>query len=129
MSKTVIHTDKAPAAIGAYSQAVRAGELLFISGQIPLDPATGELVEGGAEAQIERAFQNLSAVCEAGGGGLDNIVKLNVYLTDLSDFAAVNEAMGRMFSRPFPARAAVGIAALPKGARVELEAVMQCPNT
>ena len=129
MSKTVIHTDKAPAAIGAYSQAVRAGELLFISGQIPLDPATGELVTGGAEAQIERAFQNLSAVCEAGGGGLDNIVKLNVYLTDLSDFAAVNEAMSRMFSRPFPARAAVGIAALPKGARVELEAVMQCPNT
>lgn len=129
MSKTVIHTDKAPAAIGAYSQAVRAGELLFISGQIPLDPATGELVTGGAEAQIERAFQNLSAVCEAGGGGLDNIVKLNVYLTDLSDFAAVNEAMSRMFSRPFPARAAVGIAALPKGARVEFEAVMQCPNT
>ena len=129
MSKTVIHTDKAPAAIGAYSQAVRAGELLFISGQIPLDPATGELVAGGAEAQIERAFQNLSAVCEAGGGGLDNIVKLNVYLTDLSDFAAVNEAMSRMFSRPFPARAAVGIAALPKGARVEFEAVMQCPNT
>ncbi len=129
MGKTVIHTDKAPAAIGAYSQAVRAGELLFISGQIPLDPATGELVTGGAEAQIERAFQNLSAVCEAGGGGLDNIVKLNVYLTDLSDFAAVNEAMSRMFSRPFPARAAVGIAALPKGARVEFEAVMQCPNT
>ena len=129
MGKTVIHTDNAPAAIGAYSQAVRAGELLFISGQIPLDPATGELVTGGAEAQIERAFQNLSAVCEAGGGGLDNIVKLNVYLTDLSDFAAVNEAMSRMFSRPFPARAAVGIAALPKGARVEFEAVMQCPNT
>lgn len=123
--KTVFHTTDAPQAIGAYSQAARAGDLVFISGQIPLDPASGELINGGAEAQIDRAFRNLQAVCKAAGGELDDIVKLTVYLTDLGDFAMVNQAMEKMFTRPFPARAALGVAALPKNARVEVEAVLR----
>lgn len=123
--KTIIHTDAAPAAIGAYSQATRVDNLVFISGQIPLNPQTGEMVGDDAAAQIERVLQNLSAVCKAGGGELDNIVKLTVYLTDLADFPLVNAAMEKYFLRPFPARAAIGVAALPKNARVEMDAIMQ----
>ena len=123
--KTIIHTDAAPAAIGAYSQATRVDNIVFISGQIPLDPQTGEMVGDDAAAQIERVLQNLSAVCKAGGGELDNIVKLTVYLTDLADFPLVNAAMEKYFLRPFPARAAIGVAALPKNARVEMDAIMQ----
>ena len=106
MAKTIIHTDRAPAAIGAYSQAVRAGDTVYLSGQIPLDPATMQLVDG-IEAQIHQVFKNLSAVCEAAGGSLNDLVKLNVYLTDLSHFARVNEIMSQYVSEPFPARAAV----------------------
>ena len=124
MSKTIIRTDQAPAAIGTYSQAVRHGNLVFLSGQIPLDPGTMEVVEGGIEAQVRRVFENLAAVCAAAGGGLENIVKLNVFLTDMGDFPVVNEVMGEYFDQPYPARAAVGVAALPRGVDVEMEAVM-----
>ena len=123
MAKTIIHTDRAPAAIGAYSQAVRAGDTVYLSGQIPLDPATMQLVDG-IEAQIHQVFKNLSAVCEAAGGSLNDLVKLNVYLTDLSHFAKVNEIMSQYVSEPFPARAAVGVKELPRGALVEADAVM-----
>ncbi len=123
MAKTIIHTDRAPAAIGAYSQAVRAGDTVYLSGQIPLDPATMQLVDG-VEAQIHQVFKNLSAVCEAAGGSLNDLVKLNVYLTDLSQFARVNEIMSQYVSEPFPARAAVGVASLPRGALVEAEGVL-----
>ncbi|ASJ24861.1 RidA family protein [Laribacter hongkongensis] len=123
MAKTIIHTDRAPAAIGAYSQAVRAGDTVYLSGQIPLDPATMQLVDG-IEAQIHQVFKNLSAVCEAAGGSLNDLVKLNVYLTDLSHFARVNEIMSQYVSEPFPARAAVGVASLPRGALVEAEGVL-----
>lgn len=124
MSKTIIKTNKAPAAIGPYSQAVRHGDLVFLSGQIPLDPETMEIVSGGIENQVHRVFKNLQAVCEAAGGSLAEIVKLNVYLTDLGDFAKVNEVMKGYFSEPYPARAAVGVVALPLGAEVEMEAVL-----
>ncbi|MCG9059406.1 RidA family protein [Laribacter hongkongensis] len=123
MAKTIIHTDRAPAAIGAYSQAVRAGDTVYLSGQIPLEPATMQLVDG-IEAQIHQVFKNLSAVCEAAGGSLNDLVKLNVYLTDLSHFARVNEIMSQYVSEPFPARAAVGVASLPRGALVEAEGVL-----
>lgn len=122
--KQIINTENAPAAIGPYSQAVRVGDLLFVSGQIPLDPKTGELVTGDFKAQAEQVFANLEAICKAAGGDLNNIVKLNVFLTDLSQFAAFNEVMIAKFTAPFPARAAVGISALPKGAQVEAEAVV-----
>ena len=124
MSKTIIHTDKAPAAIGAYSQAVKAGNTVYLSGQIPLDPATMTVVEGGFAAEAHQVFKNLQAVCEAAGGSLDQIVKLNAYLTDLSNFAVFNEVMGQYMSQPFPARAAIGVASLPKGVQVEADAVM-----
>lgn len=120
-----VHTDAAPAAIGPYSQAVRAGDLVFLSGQIPLDPATMEIVDGGIEAQIERVFDNLTAVAEAAGGGLDRIVKFNVFLVDLAHFGKVNAAMEARLSPPYAARAAVQVSALPKGAQVEVEAVMR----
>jgi reactive intermediate/imine deaminase len=123
MSK-VIQTSKAPQAIGTYSQAVRAGDLVFCSGQIPLDPATGVLVTGDIEAEIRRVFDNLAAVAEAAGGTLANTVKLNVFLTDLGHFAKVNEIMATYFTAPYPARAAVGVASLPRGARVEMECVL-----
>lgn len=126
--KDIVQTDSAPAAIGAYSQAVRSGGFLFVSGQIPLDPASGELVAGNGEAPIRRAFANLAAVCRAGGASLDDIVKLSVYLTDLSDFALVNEVMGELFAKPYPARAAIGVNALPKGATVEVEAIARLPE-
>ena len=119
-----IHTEAAPAAIGTYSQAVRAGETVYLSGQIPLDPATMELAEGDIDAQIRQVFDNLAAVAEAAGGGLGDIVKLTVYLTDLGDFPRVNEIMAQYFREPFPARAAIGVAALPKAAAVEMDAIL-----
>jgi len=123
MSRTVINTDKAPAAIGTYSQAIKAGNTVYMSGQIPLDPKTMELVEG-FEAQTVQVFENLKAVAEAAGGSFKDIVKLNIYLTDLANFATVNEVMSRYFEAPYPARAAIGISALPKGAQVEMDAVI-----
>ena len=123
MSK-IIQTDKAPKAIGTYSQAVRAGDLVFLSGQIPLDPATGTLVSGDIEAEIRRVFDNLAAVAEAAGGSLAHVVKLNVFLTDLGHFAKVNEIMATYFTGTYPARAAVGVASLPRGARVEMECIL-----
>ncbi len=125
MRREVIHTDKAPAAIGTYSQAIKVGTTVYLSGQIPLVPETMELVEGGMAEQISRVFDNLSAVAQAAGGGLSDIVKLNIYLTDLAHFPLVNEVMARYFAEPYPARAAVGVAALPKGAVVEMDAVME----
>lgn len=124
MSKTIISTDKAPQAIGTYSQAVKVDNTVYISGQIPLVPETMEVVGGGIEAEITQVFENLKAVAEAAGGSLSDIVKVNIYLTDLSNFPTVNEIMATYFAEPYPARAAVGIAALPKGVGVEMEAVM-----
>jgi reactive intermediate/imine deaminase len=124
MDKEIIATDDAPAAIGTYSQAVRVDNTVYLSGQIPLDPATMEVVEGGIEAEIRRVFDNLTAVCKAAGGSLGDIVKLNIYLTDLSNFPQVNEIMATYFDQPYPARAAIGVAALPKGVGVEMDAVM-----
>ena len=124
MSKKIIKTEKAPAAVGPYSQAVRHGDLVFLSGQIPLDPETMEMVSGGIENQVDRVFKNLQAVCEAAGGSLADIIKLNVFLTDLGNFATVNGIMKDYFSEPYPARAAVGVVALPLGAEVEMEAVL-----
>ena len=123
MSNIIISTDSAPAAIGTYSQAVRAGNTVYLSGQIGLDPASGELV-AGVEAQINRVFTNLRAVAEAAGGSLADVVKLNVYLTDLAHFGSVNEIMADYFAQPYPARAAVGVAALPRGALIEADAVL-----
>ncbi|MBD3651855.1 MAG: RidA family protein [Alcanivorax sp.] len=123
-NRSVIKTDRAPAAIGPYSQAIKAGSTVYLSGQIPLDPATMELVGGGMDAQVRRVFDNLSAVCDAAGGALHDIVKLNIFLTDLSYFNLVNEIMKEYFQEPYPARAAIGVAALPKGAEVEMDAVM-----
>jgi reactive intermediate/imine deaminase len=122
--KEVISTPRAPAAIGTYSQAVKVGSTVWCSGQIPLDPATMEMVSGDIQAEIARVFDNLKAVAEAAGGTLDNAVKVNVYLTDLAHFAKVNEAMSSYFRMPYPARAAVQVAALPRGARVEVECVL-----
>lgn len=123
-NKSTIQTELAPEAIGTYSQAVKVGETVYLSGQIPLNPATMTLVEGGIEVQIKRVFDNLSAVCQAAGGGLNDIVKLNVYLTDLSHFAKVNEIMATYFNKPYPARAAVGVAQLPKDSAVEMDGIM-----
>ena len=123
MTRSTISTLDAPAAIGTYSQAVRAGETLYLSGQIGLDPATGQLVDG-IENQIHRVFGNLKAVAKAGGGSLDDAVKLTIYLTDLSHFARVNEIMARYFEKPYPARAAVGVTALPRGALVEADPIL-----
>lgn len=124
MAKKIIQTDNAPAAIGIYSQAVRAGNLLFISGQIPLIPETMEMVSDEFEAQAIQCFTNLKAVCEAAGSSLDKSVKVNISMTDLSNFATVNSVMERFFNQPYPARAAVGVAQLPKGALIEIEAVI-----
>ena len=118
-----ISTPDAPAAIGTYSQAVRAGDTVYLSGQIPLDPKTMQLVEG-FENQVKRVFENLRAVCRAGGGDFDRVVRVTVYLTDLANFARVNEVMATYFHEPYPARAAIGVAALPRGALVEIDAVM-----
>lgn len=124
MSKQAISTPAAPQAIGTYSQAVKAGNTVYLSGQIPLDPASGEMVQGDMRAQVTRVFENLSAVAKAAGGSLNDVVKLNVFLTDLAHFALVNEIMAQYFAQPYPARAAVGVAALPRGAAVEMDAVM-----
>ncbi len=124
MSKQIIHTDRAPAAIGPYSQAVRAGNTVYFSGQIPLDPATGNLVDGDIAVQARRAFDNLKAVAEAAGGSLDRIVRLGLYLTDLSQFGAVNAVMQEYFAAPYPARSTIEVSGLPKGAAFEVDAVM-----
>jgi len=124
MTRQIITTDKAPKAIGTYSQAVRAGDTVYVSGQIPLDPATGELVGGDMEAQIRRVFENLQAIVEAAGATFANVVKLNVYLVDLKHFALVNQTMAQYFREPFPARAAIGVASLPRGAQIEMECVL-----
>jgi len=123
MPKQPIHTDTAPAAIGPYSQAIRSGDTVYLSGQIPLDPDSGDVVDGDFDVRVRRVLANLDAVCRAAGGGLDSIVKLNVYLTDLERFAEVNEIMAERFAEPFPARAAVQVAALPKGVDVEMDGV------
>ncbi len=124
MAKTIIQTDNAPQAIGTYSQAVKVDNTVYISGQIPLDPASMEVVRGGTEAQITRVFDNLKAVAGASGGSLKDIVKLNIFLTDLGCFASVNEIMARYFTEPYPARAAIQVSALPKGVEVEMDAVL-----
>ena len=124
MTRKTIQTDLAPQAIGTYSQAVRCGDTVYLSGQIPLVPQTMELEEGGMEAQIRRVFDNLAAVAAAAGGGLADIVKLNIYLVDLGQFALVNQVMAGYFQEPYPARAAIGVAALPRGAQVEMDAVI-----
>ena len=124
MVKEPIHTARAPAAIGPYSQAVRAGDTIYLSGQIPLDPATMELVKGDIRAQITRVFDNLAAVAEASGGSLANAVRLTVYLTDLAHFPLVNEVMAEYCKQPYPARAAVGVAQLPRGAAVEVDGIL-----
>ncbi|GLR64089.1 RidA family protein [Marinospirillum insulare] len=123
-NRSVINTDQAPQAIGTYSQAVKAGNTVYLSGQIPLVPATMEIVEGGFEAQAVQVFENLQAVAQAAGGSMDDVVKVNLYLVDLANFAVVNDVMARYFSQPYPARAAVQVAALPKGVAFEAEAVM-----
>ena len=123
-NKSIIQTDKAPQAIGTYSQAVKVGQTVYLSGQIPLVPGTMELVQGDISARIRQVFDNLRAVCQAAGGDLDDIVKLNIFLTDLSNFSTVNEIMATYFKEPYPARAAVGVASLPKGTDVEMDAVM-----
>jgi reactive intermediate/imine deaminase len=125
MAREIIKTDKAPQAIGTYSQAVKTGNTVYLSGQIPLVPETMELVEGDMRAQITRVFDNLAAVAEAADGSLQEVAKLNVFLTDLSHFPLVNEVMAQYFEEPYPARAAIGVAALPKGADVEMDAVME----
>ncbi|MFN0161534.1 MAG: RidA family protein [Burkholderiales bacterium] len=127
MSKTAVSTSHAPAAIGPYSQAIKAGSTCYLSGQIALDPATGQLVAGGIDAEIDRMFKNLQGVAEACGGSLAHAVKVTVYLTDLANFAKVNEAMKAYFAEPYPARAAVGVASLPRGALVEADAVLVLP--
>jgi len=124
MPRQIIHTDHAPAAIGPYSQAVKSGQMVFLSGQIPLHPATGEVVNGGIEAQARRAFDNLEAVVEAAGGTLDNVVRLGLYLTDLGQFAAVNAVMAEYFAEPYPARSTIEVAGLPKGVAFEVDAIL-----
>ncbi len=124
MAREIIHTDQAPAAIGTYSQAVKVGATVYLSGQIPLDPATMQLVDGDMAAQIHRVFLNLAAVAQAAGGSLADTVKLNVFLIDLGHFALVNQIMAEYFPQPYPARAAIGVAALPRGAQVEMDAIL-----
>ena len=124
MIKTTIQTDDAPSAIGTYSQAVRHGDLVFLSGQIPLDPGTMEMVEGDFEARARQVFDNLKAVVDAAGGTMNQLLKVNVFLTDLANFATVNTVMAEYFDQPYPARAAVGVASLPKGTDIEAEAVL-----
>jgi reactive intermediate/imine deaminase len=124
MTRQPIETSNAPAAVGPYSQAVRHGNLVFLSGQVALDPVSGSLVKGGIDKQTRQVFRNLQAVCEAAGGTLDGVLKLNIYLTDLGNFATVNEIMATTFTEPYPARATIGVAALPLGAEVEVEAVL-----
>lgn len=128
MAKNYIQTDRAPQAIGTYSQAVKVDNTVYLSGQIPLDPKTMELVGGGVDAAVRQVFDNLSAVAEAAGGSLSDIVKLNIFLTDLGNFPLVNEVMAGYFDKPYPARAAIGVASLPKGAEVEMDAILVLPD-
>lgn len=124
MTRQIVQTDQAPKAIGTYSQAVRVGDTVYLSGQIALDPRTGQLVQETFEAEVRRVLENLKAVATAAGGSLDQVVKLSVFLTDMSHFPKVNEAMQHYFHEPYPARAAIGVAALPRGARVEMECIL-----
>ena len=128
MSKSIIQTDKAPAAIGTYSQAAKAGTTVYLSGQIPLVPETMEMVSEEFEAQAMQVFENITAVCTAAGGTMNDLVKVNIFLTDLSHFAKVNEIMSQYFNKPYPARAAVQVSALPKGAQIEIDGVMELPE-
>ncbi|GAB5381427.1 MAG: RidA family protein [Aliiglaciecola sp.] len=128
MSKSVIHTDRAPQAIGTYSQAVKSGTTVYLSGQIPLVPETMEMVSEDFTEQAVQVFKNVTAVCEAAGGGTNDLVKVNIFLTDLSNFATVNEIMSDYFKQPYPARAAIGVKALPKGAQIEIDGVMELPE-
>ena len=129
MSKVIISTDRAPAAIGTYSQAVKVGTTVYLSGQIPLVPASMEMISEDFRQQAEQVFKNLSAVCEAAGGELQDMVKVNIFLTDLGQFAVVNEVMASYFRTPYPARAAIEVSALPKGAQIEIDGVMELPST
>jgi reactive intermediate/imine deaminase len=124
MSRQSIHTDRAPQAIGTYSQAVRAGDTVYLSGQVPFDPATMQLVTGDIETQARRVFENLKAVAEAAGGSLGHAVKLTIFLTDLANFAKVNEVMATYFAKPYPARSTIGVASLPRSAQIEIECVL-----
>ena len=124
MSKQIISTTEAPAAIGTYSQATRVGNTIWVSGQIPMDPKTKELVKGDMEAQVRRVFENIKAIVAASGAGLDDVVKVSVFLIDLSHFALVNKVMAEYFREPYPARAAIGVASLPRGAQVEVECIV-----
>lgn len=129
MSKVIISTDKAPAAIGTYSQAVKIGTTVYLSGQIPLVPETMELVSEDFTQQAEQVFKNLTAVCEAAGADLQDMVKVQIYLTDLAEFAIVNEVMAKHFKKPYPARAAIGVKQLPKGAQIEIDGILELPST
>jgi len=124
MSRKLLHTDEAPGAIGTYSQAIACGKTVYLSGQIPMDPKTGALVPGGIEEQVHQVFRNLAAVAKAAGGSLAHASKVTIYMTDLAQFAKVNEVMAQYFSKPYPARATVGVAALPRGAAVEADAIL-----
>lgn len=124
MSRSIIHTEQAPAAIGPYSQAVRVGDTVYLSGQIPLLPSTGAMLEGGIDAQARQVFENMQAVCAAAGGSLADIARLGIFLTDLGDFAVVNAVMAEYFSAPYPARSTVQVSALPRGAQVEVDAIL-----
>ena len=124
MPRSAIHTDQAPAAIGTYSQAVRAGNTIYVSGQVALDPATGTMISGDIDAEIRRVFENLKAIIQASGASFADVVKVSVFLTDLAHFARLNEIMAGYFEKPYPARAAIGVASLPKGARVEVECIL-----
>ncbi|GAB2693807.1 RidA family protein [Aliiglaciecola sp. 3_MG-2023] len=128
MSKSVIHTDRAPQAIGTYSQAVKSGTTVYLSGQIPLVPETMEMVSEDFKAQAIQVFENVTAVCEAAGGTTNDLVKVNIFLTDLSTFATVNEVMSQYFKKPYPARAAIGVKELPKGSQIEIDGVMELPE-
>ena len=129
MSKSIIQTDKAPQAIGTYSQAVKAGTTVYLSGQIPLVPETMEMVSDDFEAQARQVFENVKAVCEAAGGNMNDLVKVNIYLLDLAHFAKVNEIMSSYFNQPYPARAAIGVKELPKGAQIEIDGILELPST
>ena len=129
MSKVIIRTEAAPAAIGTYSQAVKIGTTVYLSGQIPLDPASMQMVSEDFAEQTHQVFKNLTAVCEAAGGTLNNMVKANIFLTDLGQFATVNQIMSEYFAEPYPARAAVQVSALPRGAQIEIDGVMEVPST
>lgn len=128
MSKSVIQTDRAPQAIGTYSQAIKSGTTVYLSGQIPLQPETMDMVSDAFDAQAKQVFENVKAVCEAAGGSTDDLVKVNIYLTDLGNFATVNDIMSQYFKKPYPARAAIGVAALPKGAQIEIDGIMELPE-